>query len=496
MRPDGLGLLMSNNSKFQINTSDSIKCLSSSEDGMKIAFGDNSGNVFLANNEGNIIWEKNIGEGTYGIAIMKDGNRVVCGGKDCKLRMFNSLGNVEWEVNVGKSIWSLTVDPNGQVIVIGTGDSISMFTESGAKLWEYDTSRAMVGVGVSRNGANVVACGDEFLYCLNSEGNLSWKKQRSDALWDVDIEKDNNSIIIGGWDCNVHSLDLHGNEIWNFETKGYVRSVRPLDDGGILAGSHDHNIYRLNAKGEVTKIFETDAEITCVSTSLSNDFIYAGAGNNILGFDINEGSEPSTSETTDPISTYVEDKETSNSEENEESEPMFGFGMFDEPSPDTTEILERENYSNNETTSSSNDYTANSDTYPSTYQNNTPSYQESSDNIDRGGEYREFAAKVLKGDVKNYLRLGNAAWAEKRLERAAEHFRKATEINSDEPRAWHNLAVCNYHLALKRNPDDIEGAVESAFEPLKIAKEKGGSEYTSVNKTLAFLASQIGIEED
>ena len=31
---------------------------------------------------------------------------------------------------------------------------------------------------------------------------------------------------------------------------------------------------------------------------------------------------------------------------------------------------------------------------------------------------------------------------------------------------------------------------------LEIAKEKGGSEYTSVNKTLAFLASQIGIEED
>ena len=31
---------------------------------------------------------------------------------------------------------------------------------------------------------------------------------------------------------------------------------------------------------------------------------------------------------------------------------------------------------------------------------------------------------------------------------------------------------------------------------LEIAKEKGGTEYTSVNKTLAFLASQIGIEED
>ena len=175
---------------------------------------------------------------------------------------------------------------------------------------------------------------------------------------------------------------------------------------------------------------------------------------------------------------------------------MFGFGMFDEPSPDTTEILERDDYISSETTTATEDYSSHSESYSNTYQGNTPSYVDSSENIDRGGEYREFAAKVLKGDVKNYLRLGNAAWAEKRLERAAEHFRKATEINPDEPRAWHNLAVCNYHLALKRNPDDVEGAVESAFGPLEIAKEKGGSEYTSVNKTLAFLASQIGIEED
>ena len=487
---------MSTNSKFQINTSDTIKCISSSEDGRKIAFGNNSGDIFLVDNEGQTIWEKNIGDGTYGIAIMKDGKRVICGGKDCKLRMFNSLGNVEWEVNVGKAIWSLAVDPNGQVVVIGTGDSISMFTESGNKLWEYDTSRAMVGVGVSRNGAHVVACADEFLYCLDSEGNLSWRKQRSDALWDVDIEKDNNSIIIGGWDCTIYSLDLHGNEIWNYETKGYVRSVRPLNDGGVLAGSHDNKIYILNDKGEVVKNFETGGEITCVCSTLASDYIYAGAGNTILAFDTDEGTMPASHEEPSTPSSNVPEKETARNDDNEEYEPMFGFGMFDEPSPDTTEILERDDYISSETTTATEDYSSHSESYSNTYQRNTPSYVDSSENIDRGGEYREFAAKVLKGDVKNYLRLGNAAWAEKRLERAAEHFRKATEINPDEPRAWHNLAVCNYHLALKRNPDDVEGAVESAFGPLEIAKEKGGSEYTSVNKTLAFLASQIGIEED
>ena len=483
---------MANNSKFQVNTSDTIKCISSSKDGEKIAFGNNSGNIHLIDSEGKNIWEKNIGEGTYGIAIMKDGNRVVCGGKDCKLRMFNSLGNVEWEVNVGKAIWSLSVDPNGQVIVIGTGDSVAMFTESGSKLWEYDTSRAMVGVGVSRNGANVVACADEFLYCLDSEGNLSWKKQRSDALWDVDIEKDNNLIIIGGWDCVVYALDLQGNEVWNYKTDGYVRSVKPLEDGGVLAGSHDHKIYRFNDKGELKKIYDVDGEITCVCTSLSTDLVYAGAGNNIFGFDSDDGNYTTTENSVVNNSVPSVENEDTVSEDSDDYEPMFGFGMFDEPSPDTTEILERDDYSVSETSSGTKDYSNN---YTSTYQSSRPSYQDSTENIDRGGEYREFAAKVLKGDVKNYLRLGNAAWLEKRLERAAEHFRKATEIDPDEPRAWHNLAVCNYHLSLKGNPDDVEGAVASAYEPLKVAKEKGGSEYTSVDKTLAFLASQIGIEE-
>ena len=311
-------------------------------------------------------------------------------------------------------------------------------------------------------------------------------------MWDVDIEKDNNLIIIGGWDCVVYALDLQGNEVWNYKTDGYVRSVKPLEDGGVLAGSHDHKIYRLNDKGELKKIYDVDGEITCVCTSLSTDLVYAGAGNNIFGFDSDDGNYTTTENSVVNNSVPSVENEDTVSEDSDDYEPMFGFGMFDEPSPDTTEILERDDYSVSETSSETKDYSNN---YASTYQSSRPSYQDSTENIDRGGEYREFAAKVLKGDVKNYLRLGNAAWLEKRLERAAEHFRKATEIDPDEPRAWHNLAVCNYHLSLKGNPDDVEGAVASAYEPLKIAKEKGGSEYTSVDKTLAFLASQIGIEE-
>ena len=54
---------MLNDSTFQINTSDTVKCISSSEDGAKIAFGDNSGKIHLANNKGDIIWDKSKPDG-------------------------------------------------------------------------------------------------------------------------------------------------------------------------------------------------------------------------------------------------------------------------------------------------------------------------------------------------------------------------------------------------------------------------------------------------
>ena len=456
-----------------------VICLTCSENGAKIAAGDRNGRLTLADRNGSQDWEKEVDEGIHGLVILGNGNKVACGGKDCKLRMFNSLGNVEWEQTIGKSIWSMAVDPNGQFIVVGTGDSISMYTEGGLQLWEHTTNRAMVGVGISRNSSLVVGCGDEFLYCLDSDGALLWEKQRSDSLWDVAVEKDGETIFIGGWDCKVQCLDKHGNDSWNFTTGGYVRSVVPLYSGGVLAGSHDGNVYHLSNSGELLEKFETDGEVTCVSASKQMDFAIAGFGNRIIGFRMNPTARPiaikNNFEREPSERTSIQ---TENDSAVEGYEPMFGVGMFDEPIPDTTGILT----GNSESVSNS---------------TTTNSYYSNDNHRTEGGEFREFASEVMKGDVKNYLRLGNAAWIEKRLERAEEHYKRATEVDPEEPRAWHNLAICNYHLALKRNPDNIEGAVKSAFGPLKMAKEKGGIEYKSADETLAYLASQLGlIEED
>ena len=111
-----------------------------------------------------------------------------------------------------------------------------------------------------------------------------------------------------------------------------------------------------------------------------------------------------------------------------------------------------------------------------------------------GGEFREFAHEVVRGDVRNYLRLGNVAWEEGRLARALEHYQRATEVEPAEPRAWHNLAVCRYYLTLKSNPDDVEGAVTQAFEPLRAAN-RSDTQYEPALRTLEYFAQLLELDD-
>ena len=105
--------------------------------------------------------------------------------------------------------------------------------------------------------------------------------------------------------------------------------------------------------------------------------------------------------------------------------------MFDEPSPDTTEILERDDYSVSETSSGTKDYSNN---YTSTYQSSRPSYQDSNENIIEVVNIENFAAKVLKGDVKNYLRLKYCARL-KSVWRGLQSILESNQDRSKEPRA-------------------------------------------------------------
>jgi len=446
---------MPETSRFRLVLPGPALSLTVAADGSTIVAGDRNGNLTVSDGEGALLWQRKLGEGIHGVAVSRDGQRIVCGSKDCQLRMFTRAGELEWEQPLGKSVWSLAMDPGGNFLATGTGDSVAFYTDGGILVWEYETARAMVGVSVSRAGSRIIACGDEQLFCLDGEGALLWQKKRGDSLWDAAISEDGGRVFLGGWDRKVHCLDGSGEERWEYLTDGYVRAVCPTADGGVLAASHDGCIYRLSPAGDALAVRRPGGELTSVGCSASLALAVAGTGTDVVAYQMDITDTVAPAATPAPAAEPEEDN-------------LFGFGMFGDIEPDTSGL---------------GNYEPGTTTPPVT------------GTAGEGGEFREFAAEMVKEDVRNYLRLGNVAWRGGRFARAAEHYERATQVAPDEPRGWHNLAVCRYYLARKSNPDDIEGAVRQAYEPLRSAN-RSDTQYGPALATLEYFAELLKLLED
>ena len=87
-------------------------------------------------------------------------------------------------------------------------------------------------------------------------------------------------------------MNKSGEDVWDFKTGGYVRTVEPLENGGVIAGSHDGSIYRLSSSGDILGKINTNGEITSASASKLEDFVAVGLSNRICGFEIDSNSKP------------------------------------------------------------------------------------------------------------------------------------------------------------------------------------------------------------
>lgn len=451
---------------FELTLDGQALKISSSGDGKSIVIADRNGNLNFVNQNGDIVWKKEMKEGLCCVNITEKGDRIFFGGKDCRMTALNSNGNLEWEREIGKTIWSINTDPEGNYIAVGTGDSIGLYSSNGDKIWEYETDRAMIGISMSRGAEKIVACGDEFLFLVDRMGNLIFKQQKEDSLWDVDINEIGNKIYLGGWDKKIYCLNENGEPIWNYQTGGYIRSIESLKDGKIIAGSHDKNAYLISDNGELIKKNEFTNEVVCVAAARDANSLFAGNGGSVVFLDNNTNVESRINEYERDVG-YNSVNETV---KEPDVEPMFNFGIFDGPIPDTTEY---ESYGD-------------SGISESTTMGTTTLKEE-------GGEFSQFIADVGKEDVRTYLRLGHACWNEGRLERAKEHYQKATEINPKEPRGWHNLSVCEYYISLKANPNDYEGAIKKSYKTLEKSRM---SDYSQAGKTLKILADILDAETE
>ncbi|MFC7072817.1 halocyanin domain-containing protein [Halovenus rubra] len=121
-------------------------------------------------------------------------------------------------------------------------------------------------------------------------GNFGWS---SPAVVD-------GTVYVGSHDNNVYALDAEdGSEQWTFETGDGVSSSPAVVDGTVYVGSGDHNVYALDAEdGSEQWAFETGDYVTRSSPAVVNGTVYVGSNDNNV-YAIGGGDSSGTDDSTD-----------------------------------------------------------------------------------------------------------------------------------------------------------------------------------------------------
>ncbi|MBK7378336.1 MAG: PQQ-like beta-propeller repeat protein [Ignavibacteriales bacterium] len=139
-----------------------------------------------------------------------------------------------------------------------TGRSKYKGPQSGAKIWEYDSVSIESGIVINGNGSIIFQTGGSPLgwgkiYSINTDGSLDWNYSVDQiASGTTPLVMNDGKIIsstyIGG---KIVALDPNGNELWNYNTGGYINNVNLTVglDGSIYFVDTSRTLYSLNSNG-------------------------------------------------------------------------------------------------------------------------------------------------------------------------------------------------------------------------------------------------------
>ena len=139
-----------------------------------------------------------------------------------------------------------------------TGRSRYKGPQSGVTTWDYDSVNIESSVVIGLNGSVIFQTSQPGfnkggVYNLSSAGNINWYfKVNEVAAGTTPLVMNDGKIIISSYiGGKIIALDANGNELWNYNTNGYIQNVNMTVglDGSIYFIDSTRTLYSLNSNG-------------------------------------------------------------------------------------------------------------------------------------------------------------------------------------------------------------------------------------------------------
>ena len=217
--------------------------------------GTDKGIYCFSQKDGQLVWEKDLGDAVTTQPILGKGNQLVVITRRYKVLSINKItGKTDWETTVKGAMKTPAVTEDGQVYVAThDGVIVSLSADNGKKLWELKIDPTVEAV--NGNVPSHITLGDEgTIYVGGRSGKLYAFQGTSgppkDAPWPMFQQNRRNSG--NAYDEESQSSKDQPILKWTYETGGSTSELPVIDQHGNAYVSVDEGkIIKLNTKGEL-----------------------------------------------------------------------------------------------------------------------------------------------------------------------------------------------------------------------------------------------------
>ena len=154
------------------------------------------------------------------------------------------------------------------------------------QIWKFQTDN-LIEMRPCLGEENLYVSDDaNSVYCLDMSGQLLWKKNVNKDITSGVCEG-GEQVFFGTEEGHIFSLSkAGGQERWNFQAEGALRTDPVFSQGKVVFGSDDHCLYIINQSGSLLEKFEADDKIQGGMLIDQGNLYFGSNGHHFYCFDL------------------------------------------------------------------------------------------------------------------------------------------------------------------------------------------------------------------
>jgi len=277
-----------------------IKAVCVDIQGRYIVAGDIRGNVYLYDDNGKLIWKRNIGSEVSSVAVSSNGCVVACGDK--KIHYFDEKGKELWKFKTVGYVAKVAVCDKGNIAVAEDMlGNLYFFVKCNKDIcgsrfcqkdwiWIYRDGWYMGRytkislaypfiIHISDDGNYIVVNDGEMrtIYVFDKFGYLLMKKITEGIPISVATTSNTDTIAVGCDNGKVYVFDRNGNTLWKVDLMFGPALVDISPNGKFIVASSGKKLFLFDKNGKVLWIYDNfDDKIDLLAVS-NNGRVVAGS---------------------------------------------------------------------------------------------------------------------------------------------------------------------------------------------------------------------------